>query len=271
MTDIEGEGAHYQENIKSTHRENKKGSKIENDLQSDLIKYNELLLRDQNLELDIPPKRTKTRSCQNFSANKDDHGSKILRGRKRRISLKSMQNKSTIAHKSNGTYIAEQYQQLRPKHYHKNQIYTSGNILKFTNNKMAPPSLSNIDRFKSFENKILLENTYQDLIKLVKKEMNCNLSIDEQQQDSIDILLHWNLFSKNIDLEKRRFDITDPYYLDFQPQSLTSTNSLFCSEDIDLFFQKLNDNSNFEQFNTVEQFIPESSIKEYLKRTIPLA
>lgn len=249
--------------------------RTDEELQHDILKYKELLMRDQGLELDIPPKRSKTNGKeQEIKSVKYRQSSRSARYRNRRIALEnSPAREISICPQDKLNEAAKGYEKLKPKYFSQHQK----NIPRYQSSekqgKIAPPSLTDINNFRTFENKVLLSHSYQELIKLLKTEINFK-KVDENENggsEAIDIPLLWNFFPKNIDAEKKRFDISDPYSFDFQSLNLSSTN-LFCSEDIDAFFQKLNDSSNFDQFNEVDLEIDaESSIRKNLKETIPLA
>ena len=168
---------------------------------------------------------------------------------------------------------ANGYEKLKPKYFNQRQRSLPRYESSYKQDKIVPPSLTDINNFRTFEDKVLLSHSYQELIKILKSEINIKKADENEKEGSeaIDIPLLWNFFPKNIDAEKRRFDISYPYSYDFQSLNLSSTN-LFCSEDIDVFFQKLNDTSNFDQFNEVDlELDAESSIRKNLKKTIPLA
>lgn len=262
--------------IKAKGKKPTKLRRTDNELQHDILKYKELLVRDQGLELDIPPKRTKMNEKeQNVRINHNKKSSRSSRYRNRRFILddNTMRELSTCnsqppQNKTNDA--AKNYQKLKPKYFNQLQRNLPKYQSAFNLDKIAPPLLTDYKRFKSFEDKIMLSHSYQELIKLLKSEINSS-NPNHDENEAIDIPFLWNLLPKNIDIEKKRFDITDPYSFDFQPLHLSSTN-LFCSEDIDVFFQKLNDNSNFDQFSEVDlEFDTESSIRKDLKKTIPLA
>lgn len=261
---------------KAKGRKSTKIRRTDNEIQHDILKYKELLVRDQGLELDIPPKRTKTNEKeQDIRIRSNKQSSRSSRYRNRRSVLEDSTLKESSVTNLQLTHNKindDDYQKLKPKYFNPRQKRLPRYESTYGINKVSPPSLTDINRFKSFEDKILLSHSYQELIKLLKSEINSNKPNKNENEtgESIDIPLLWNLFPKNIDIENKRFDIADPHYFDFQPLNISSTN-LFCSEDIDVFFQKLNDNSNFDQFNEVDlEFDTESSIRKYLKKSIPL-
>lgn len=262
--------------IKAKGRRPTKSRRTDNELQHDILKYKELLVRDQGLELDIPPKRTKMNEKEHeVKTHNNKQSSRSSRYRNRRVALEDNTLRESSAcssqppqNKTND--VAKGYQKLKPKYFNQRTRSPPKYQSTYNPDKISPPSLTDIKRFTSFEDKILLSHSYQELIKLLKPEIySCNPNHNENE--GIDIPLLWNLLPKNIDIEKKRFDITDQYSFDFQPLHISSTN-LFCSEDIDVFFQKLNDNSNFDQFSEVDlEFDTESSVRKDLKKTIPLA
>lgn len=262
--------------LKSKGRRPTKLRRTDNELQHDILKYKELLVRDQGLELDIPPKRTKMNEKeQEVKTHHNKLSSRSSRYRNRRVALEDNTVRESSACSSqppqNKTnYDARGYQKLKPKYFNQRKRSLPKHQSTYNPDKISPPSLRDIKRFKSFEDKVLLSHSYQELIKLLKSEINSS-NPNHNENQGIDIPLLWNLLPKNIDIEKKRFDITDPFSFDFQPLHISSTN-LFCSEDIDMFFQKLNDNSNFDQFSEVDlEFDTESSVRKDLKKTIPLA
>ncbi|CUM45821.1 uncharacterized protein AC631_04193 [Debaryomyces fabryi] len=256
----------------------KRATKIrrtDEELQHDILKYKELLMRDQGLELDIPPKRAKSNEKeQEIKTFNNRQSSRSSRYRNRRFALEdSTVRESSIRSQNKINEAAKGYEKLKPKYFNQRQKKLPRYESSYNQDKISPPSLTDINNFRKFEDKVLLSHSYQDLIKLLKSEINIQKVDDNEKEESeaIDIPLLWNFFPKNIDAEKKRFDISDPYSFDFQYLNLSSTN-LFCSEDIDVFFQKLNDNSNFDQFNEVDlELDAESSIRKNLKKTIPLA
>ena len=254
--------------IKSKSRKPMKLRRTDNEIQHDILKYKELLVRDQGLELDIPPKRSKTNEkVQDLRIHSTRISSRSSRYRNRRVVLEDNTARESPATQNITNDTG--YQMLKPKYFTQYQRNFPKCKSKNNLNKISPPSLTDIKRFKSFEDKVLLSYSYQELIKLLKSEIN-NSNPNNNENEAIDIPFLWNLLPKNIDIEKKRFDITDQYSFDFQPLHMSTTN-LFCSEDIDVFFQKLNDHSNFDQFSEADlEFDTESSARKTLKKTIPL-
>lgn len=257
--------------IKVKGRRPTKLRRTNNELQHDILKYKELLVRDEGLELDIPPKRTKTNEKeQDVRKHNNKQSSRSSRYRNRRFVLEDNTVRESSAPQNKTNDATKGYQKLKPKYFTQRQRNLQKHQSTYNPDKISPPLLTDIKRFKSFEDKILLSHSYQELIKLVKGQINSS-NPNLIENEAIDIPFLWNLLPKNIDIERKRFDITNPYSFDFQPLHISSTN-LFCSEDIDVFFQKLNDNSNFDQFSEVDlEFDTESSVRKDLKKTIPLA
>ena len=134
----------------------------------DVKRYQELLKK--NLENDIPPKRVK--------------------GKKKASGKPDDQN-----------VLAPLMLPQRPK-FTSTQKANEEIKSNYSNTDALPPSLMQA-RTKSFENRVQLQYTYPELIKLI----NDNLS-----RNTIDISLVHNFAPKNLELEQQRFAIPSNFY-----------------------------------------------------------
>ena len=152
---------------------------------SDVKRYQELLKKD--LEKDIPPKRAKGKR----KARKKPDDQSVLAP----IAL-PQRPKFASARKSK--------EEVKPN---------------YSNSNALPPSLMQTTT-KSFENRVQLQHTYPELIKLI----NDNLS-----RNTIDIPLVHNFAPKNVELEQQRFKIPSNFYKE-------PNYSLSITDEMEFFF-----------------------------------
>lgn len=251
--------------------------RCEDEVYQDILKYNELIYRDQDVELDIPPRRMKSRSKARKEEHTPDNKKSLRRSRhqnRRRAhennKIKDEQTKKAKLSNERLKQTQERFQTLKPNYFRPYSIKP----IQFERTKKismsVPPSLCNT-KANNFEDQVLLNNSYQDLMKMVKTDMSCKKSNENEEEtpESIDISLRWKLFYKNINNERKRFDLTN-WNLNENNLPTSYNGNLHCSEDIDLFFQKLSYNSNFDICDENQDDF-QTPLHDYLKNIVPLA
>lgn len=167
---------------------------------ADVARYKELVTRSSELEDDIPPKRGNR-------SEKPRRSCRIKNTRKRA--------RSTDTRPQRPAYIIKS---VEPK-------VTKKSLAANTALKKVP---SIISKATSFEHRVIVENSYTDLILIIRG----------QASNELDYAAMWNILPKNIDYEKKRFNIETskgPLL-----QLLPRRASVF-SNDIDQFFRLLSD------------------------------
>jgi hypothetical protein len=174
------------------------------EIQKDVKRYNELLEQSKNLESDIPPRRS------------------AIKQEEVKVDFKQLKSKKQLS-----TNISKPKPVLnRPKFMIENKKFPN----KPKTSKNSPPKLSEMSSNK-YEHRVLLENSYEDLISLV----NSNINVKNPQESNIDIALHFNFVKKNLLHEKDRFQTEKPE----NDSSLLKYKS-FNGDDIDMFFRNFN-------------------------------
>lgn len=101
--------------------------------------------------------------------------------------------------------------------------------------KNGPLAVSDARNIQNFDQKVVVENSYQDLIRAIKNGV---------KDSAIDFGMHWSFLPKNLDYEKQRFSFVDEEavleLLKVWTTSTANNNTIF-SDDIDLFFRALSD------------------------------
>lgn len=180
------------------------------ELLEDIMRYQALTERSDEMEKDIPPKRTRvkrvTKSPRAKGKGKKPQLQKpawAARGKQDLAAAPKMEQKDVkrpsepVARRLRRRK-AEPEEKPKPK-----QI------------KIKLPQL----RATTFEQRVTTENSYPELVRLVK-----------HNTDNLDFAMQLGLLPKNIDAERRRFEI------EFAADKLQLCKSSL-SEDIDLFFR----------------------------------
>lgn len=229
-------------------RKRKRRTQQEVDL--DAFRYQQLLLRDKELELDIPPrKKVRARGALKRApeiVKKEPFEPKIESVRPEAPVTLRQTRSQTRNHHSSVPNVTQRVP-VKPRFIYKSTpIMAPALRYKYQN---MPPLIKDARQVRNFAHKVVVENSYKDLIRTIKNSAKDNV---------IDFGMHWSLLPKNFDLEKNRFSIVDEEaalaLLKVWASSTPNNNTIF-SDDIDLFFRTLSDSHRKE---------------EYVKRSVPL-
>ncbi|KAK6460197.1 hypothetical protein DFJ63DRAFT_337574 [Scheffersomyces coipomensis] len=216
--------------------------KAKNDtLDQDIKLYRELMRRSEELESDIPPRKSKLQtSSSNSNSNHDwnqvqpvvkhevDEEDESLSTR--RYSRRSTRSMTRSLEKENNEKIEDPIKIKKPRSTKVNipkrpQFYSMNKVIPMekkqsTNlrNKIKPNTINNIkinNPNHKHEQNIQLDHTYSTLISMIKSNIS---------QDNIDIPLINNLIPKNLNYEHERFQIKNNH--DNESQFLRATNQL---------------------------------------------
>lgn len=251
-------------------KKRRKLRRTKDEIEEDIIRYQELLKHDKELENDIPPRKMKSRRI--VKREEEEFGAfdnAIPTNRRNRSTgdkcketrPNSNSNEKTITDLIE-TVTREVFKINKPKYKFAKVPFKKPSPLKYLHQDL-PPSIN--QEIKSFESKVLVENSYQDLIKMIKNDIE-NEEVDGKRYNNIDFGMKLNLLEKNLSFEKDRFEIYDNEEKSkveklLKPHDVYRSRGLF-SEDIDVFFKHLYNPDSFRNDTTT---------KDQLKRSIPLA
>lgn len=211
------------------------------ELENDIKRYNELLLRSEELEGDIPPRRetNKTKKPRRkqikepVKAKTQPVKVKDEPKRTRRQPLRRTKAALRLEDEEEGTHLETEPPRKRPRARMDPKVPTVGSkrIKYYLKHKPVKKeeTESNYLRLKirSFEDHILVTLSYSELVQKVK----------EDEGRSLDFGMQMNLLPKNLAYERKRFE--------FEPKSefdvLLDRRSSF-NDDIDRFFRLLSEN-----------------------------
>lgn len=208
----------------------------DDEVQEDIRRYQELLRRESELERDIPPRRT----GRSLGRKKGPKGTKSVAKRSTMVKKEEEELELTPEKKPKSAFllVKPQFKYSKPREAttKRPQYKHSGGILLVTDKK----------NIQSFSTKVLVENSYQDLIKMIRNNMG-----SKECGGNLDIGMKWNLMAKNIDYETDRFLIDCNQEKEF---IMKETEPVFSYGDvIDSFFQTIKED-----------------LQEYHPRNVPL-
>lgn len=185
-------------------RARRRTRRSKDEIQKDVILYNELLEKNKNLEKDIPPRRA--------NIKKEEVEVEFHRLRRRKQPSPDVPQSRSVL-KRPKFIINNPSTPYKPKH-----------------DKTSPPKMSQLTT-NNYQHQVLLENSYEDLINLV----NSNINVKDPQESNIDISWHYQLIAKNLRHQDERFQIET----NADVNDLLKYKS-FNRDEIDLFFRNFN-------------------------------
>lgn len=215
------------------------------ELENDILRYNELLKRSEELEKDIPPRREPKRPAKpakpqvkevkvkrepaKVGEKTEPKGTRRQPPRKSKIAVKVEKEKEEIVRKPSMP------QKKRPKPQAREEMKTCPKRIKYYLShkpvkKEAPEEKYLRLKVRSFEDHISVTLSYSDLIQAVK----------EDEGKTLDFGMLMNLLPKNIAFEKKRFEFGKSSEFD----SVLDRRHSF-HDDIDRFFRQICDGDAF--------------------------
>ncbi|CAH2355756.1 hypothetical protein CLIB1423_33S00276 [[Candida] railenensis] len=237
-----------------------------NSLNLDLERFEEIKLREKELQADIPPNRIQkylsqpelkscsiTKDSSRFSNQYEKEGNQIIVKEEEQndpIIRKTRKSTRVAAHSKNVKVersmikkpaprrLNEKFKEVsrfftrnKPKYFYPNSIknpsWVKENPKAESGHLTFPPKLADTQRSTtSFEDKIILSHSYQELIDKVREGL---------KDSSIDVALSNQLVPKNLEYEKNRFSLL--------PGSAHKAED-FSTFDLDLFLQRLSQDTS---------------------------
>lgn len=195
----------------------------EREIEEDIRKYHELLRREQELEIDIPPRRTRSKATDPKVKSMDPRKKTIV-PKVKALSLKMAPQtvlKSASLPKPKFRYSEFKTPSMKaPQYKHKSDMI----LLRDRKNS-------------SFETRLLIENSYGDLIRIIRSNLE-----SKEASGAIDLGMTWNLMPKNIEYEKNRFLIDCEEEREFVKKLVDTVFSY--GDVIDYYFQNLKEAPN---------------------------
>lgn len=186
-------------------RTRRRTRRSKDEIQKDVVLYNELIQRNKHLEKDIPPKRM------------------VIKKESVKANFRRLKSKKPIV-----PTVSKSIPLVRPKF--KNKPFTKP--ASYKSKKITPPKLAQ-SKSNNFEHKVQIDNQFSSLIDLV------NSNIDKNPESSnIDISLHYNFVKKNLNQEDEKFRIEN------SSQNDLLEYKSFNRDDIDLFFKSFDNSFN---------------------------
>lgn len=218
-------------------RRRKRARRTITEIEDDIEQYHQLIIANKDLDKDIPPRK--------FNVKAEPMSEYIAPAKQTRSRTKKKEPIVEVAlHKLPSIKRPSYNRKARQPQFKK-----TSSVQK---NDTAPQPIDKISHFDSFENQVVVQNTYSDLIKLVNSSISKN-----PEEGAIDISLHHRLFSKNLSHEMLKFEV--PINNSNNNTNPLTNSSIFNSGDIDIFFDNLNGGGNSQEL-----------IRDGLKRSIPL-
>lgn len=196
----------------------------EQEIEEDIRKYHELLAREQELEIDIPPRRTR---------------SKGMEPKVKTIDLKKkaiVPKEKELHHKMPSQTALKPSSLPKPKFRYSHTKIPSMKALQYKH-KSNMILLTDRKNINSFETKLLVENSYGELIRVIRSNLE-----SKEATGAIDLGMTWNLMPKNIEYEKNRFLIDCEEEREFAKQLVDTVFSY--GDVIDYYFQNLKEHPN---------------------------
>lgn len=215
------------------------------ELENDILRYNELLKRSEELEKDIPPRREPKRPAKPAKAQvkevkvkkepakvkvkTEPKGTRRQPPRKSKVAVKMEEEEEEIARKPSIP------QRKRPKPKAKEEMRNCPKRIKYFLSHRPVKKEEHEEKHlrlkvRSFEDHISVTLSYSDLIQAVK----------EDEGKTLDFGMLMNLLPKNIAFEKKRFEFGSSSEFDSVLDRRHSFN-----DDIDRFFRQISDGGAF--------------------------